>query len=328
LAAAARGAAVCDLFGVFGGEIRDRFFALKRPGMTRAANPLLDDDFLRRIERLALISRKVLAGRMRGERRSRRRGTSVEFADYRDYAQGDDPRFIDWNIAGRLDRLFLKRFLEEEDLHVAILLDTSHSMAFGTPSKLAVAKKIAAALAYIAFCSHERASVLAFDRAVGSVFPLARGRRQIWRLFDFLDGLEAGGPTSIAAAGRRFAATRPGKGLVVVLSDFLDKAGFEEGLKYLAGPAHDVVVCHLLAPEEVDPPLEGDLRLVDIEDADAAEISLTQDVRRAYRRTLEAFRGRLVEECRRRGFASVFMTTDRPFDRLILGLLRSAGVVT
>jgi uncharacterized protein (DUF58 family) len=293
----------------------------------RATNQLLDDEFLRKIEQLSLVSRKVLAGRMRGERRSRRRGTSIEFADYRDYAQGDDPRFIDWNIAGRLDRLFLKLFVEEEDLQVYVLTDASQSMAFGAPPKLQFAKQVAAALAYIALCNMERASVLAFAETLAQTFPLARGKRRIWRLFDFLSGIEAGGPTALAAACRRFATKRPGKGVVAVVSDFLDKSGYEEGLKYLRGPSYDVFICQVLSPEEVDPPLEGDLRLVDVEDADAAEVSLTQDLRKAYRRNLEAFCGGLREFCRKHGFAYLFTTTDRPFDRLVLSYLRAVGVV-
>ncbi len=295
--------------------------------MARVANPLLDDDFLRRIEQLSLVSRKVLAGRMRGERRSRRRGASMDFADYRDYVQGDDLRVVDWNIVGRLDRLFLKLFLAEEDLHVFTLVDASQSMAFGTPPKLETAKRVAAALSYIALCGMERASVFVFGETLTRVFPAVRGKRQVWRLFDFLAGVEAAGPTSLAAAGRRFAQRRPGKGVVVVVSDFLDKAGYEEGLKYLRGPGFDVFVCQVLAREEVDPPLEGDLKLVDVEDADTSEVSLTQDLRKAYRRNLDAFCGGLRDFCRKSGFQYLFTTTDRPFDRLILGYLRTIGVV-
>lgn len=295
--------------------------------MPRLATQLLDDDFLRKIERLSLVSRKVFAGKMRGERRSKKRGVSIEFADYRDYAQGDDPRFIDWNIYGRLDRLFLKLFLEEEDLHVFALVDASQSMALGTPPKIEYAKKVAAALAYIALCNLDRAAVHAFAGDLGKTFPLTRGKRQVWRLFDFLGGIEAEGPTGLAAACRRFAMRRQGKGIVAVVSDFLDKRGYEEALKLLLGRKYDVVVCQVLAPEDVDPPAEGDLKLVDIEDADTAEVSLTQELRKAYRRNLESFCGGLKEFCRKHGFAYLFATTDRPFDRLILNYLRTIGLV-
>jgi uncharacterized protein (DUF58 family) len=200
-------------------------------------------------------------------------------------------------------------------------------MAFGTPPKLDYAKRVAAALAYIALCNLERASVLAFAGDLGARFPLVRGKRHVWRLFDFLAGVEAGGPTGLAAACRRFAMHRPGKGVVIVVSDFLDKAGYEEGLKDLRGPAYDVFVCQILAPDEVEPPIEGDLKLVDVEDADVAEVSLTQDLRRAYRRNLEAFCGGLRDFCRRHGFWYLFTTTDRPFDRLVLNYLRGIGVV-
>ena len=295
--------------------------------MPRAASQLLDDDFLRKVEQLSLVSRKIFAGKMKGERRSKKRGVSIEFADYRDYSQGDDLRFIDWNIYGRLERLFLKLFLEEEDLNVYVLVDASQSMAFGTPPKLEYAKKVAAALAYLALCNLDRAAVHAFAGDLGRTFPLTRGQRQVWRLFDFLGGVEAGGPTGLAAACKHFAMRRQGKGIVAVVSDFLDKAGYEEGLKYLAGQKYDVVVCQVLAPEEVEPPEEGDLKLVDIEDADIAEVSLTQELRAAYRRNLESFCGGLKEVCRKHGFAHLFTTTDRPFDQLILTYLRTVGLV-
>jgi uncharacterized protein (DUF58 family) len=293
----------------------------------RLATQLLDDEFLRTIEQLSLVSRKVFAGKMKGERRSKKRGVSIEFADYRDYSQGDDLRFIDWNIYGRLDRLFLKLFLEEEDLNVFVLLDASQSMAFGTPSKLEYGKRVAAALAYLALCNMDRAAVQAFAGDLAKEFPLTRGRRMLWRLFDFLGGLEAAGPTALAPACRHFSMKRKGKGIVAVVSDFLDKNGYEEGLKFLMGQKYDVVVCQVLAPEEVDPPLEGDLKLVDIEDADVSEVSLTQELRKNYRRNLEALCGGLKEFCRARGFTYLFTTTDKPFDKLILNTLRAVGLV-
>src|ERR671935_168197 len=146
--------------------------------------PLLDPEFLARLEQLELVSRKIFTGRMKGERRSRRKGQSVEFADYRNYVVGDDLRFLDWNLYARLDRLFLRLFMEEEDLHFYILIDNSLSMDFGTPTKLHFAKQVAAALGYIGLVNLDRVVVEAFNDRLVQSMPAARGRRSVWRLMD------------------------------------------------------------------------------------------------------------------------------------------------
>ena len=156
---------------------------------------ILDDGFMAKIERLRLVSRKVIVGRIRGERLTRKRGQSAEFADYRHYAVGDDLRFLDWNLYARLDHLFLKLFLEEEDLHVYILVDTSGSMAYGRLSKLHYARKVAAALAYIGLANYDRVFVAALGEGrLQQIGPL-RGKHQALRLLDFLSGLKAEGTT-------------------------------------------------------------------------------------------------------------------------------------
>src|SRR3712207_5227898 len=155
--------------------------------------PLLEPQFLARLEQLELVSRKIFLGLMKGERRSKRKGQSVEFADYRNYVKGDDLRFLDWNLYARLDRLFLRLFMEEEDLHFYVLLDNSLSMDFGAPTKLHYAKQVAAALGFIGLVNLDRVKVEAFkDRLVQSL-PALRGRRSLWRLLDFLDKLQPAG---------------------------------------------------------------------------------------------------------------------------------------
>src|SRR3954470_12112731 len=166
------------------------------PDPTPAA-PLLDPDFLARLEQLELVSRKIFLGRMKGERRSKRKGQSVEFADYRNYVIGDDLRFLDWNLYARLDKLFLRLFMEEEDLHFYVLLDNSLSMDFGSPSKLHVAKQIAAALGFIGLVNLDRVVVEAFTERLTARLPAVRGRRSLWRLLDFLNRLGPGGPSDL-----------------------------------------------------------------------------------------------------------------------------------
>src|SRR5436853_5103675 len=162
-----------------------------------ATGPLLAPEFLHRLEQLELVSRKIFAGRMKGERLSKRKGQSVEFADYRNYVVGDDLRFLDWNLFARLDRLFIRLFMEEEDLHFYILLDNSLSMDFGSPTKLHYAKQVAAALGFIGLVNLDRVVIEAFNDRLVQSLPPVRGRRSLWRMMDFLTKLEPAGPSDL-----------------------------------------------------------------------------------------------------------------------------------
>src|SRR3954447_1543759 len=224
--------------------------------------PLLDPQFLARLEQLELVSRKIFLGRMKGERRSKRKGQSVEFADYRNYVVGDDLRFLDWNLYARLDRLFIRLFMEEEDLHFYILLDNSLSMDFGTPSKLRYAKQVAAALGFIGLVNMDRVVVEAFNDRLVQSLPPARGRRSLWRLLDFLQKIEPAGPSDLRRALRTFSLKCSGKGIVVLLSDLMDKGGYEDALRYLVARQLNIYVIQVLSQEEIDPEVVGDLRLV------------------------------------------------------------------
>jgi uncharacterized protein (DUF58 family) len=292
-----------------------------------AAAPLLDPQFLAQLEQLELVTRKIFVGRMKGERRSKRKGQSVEFADYRNYVVGDDLRFLDWNLYARLDRLFLRLFMEEEDLHFYLLLDNSLSMDFGTPTKLHYAKQVAAALAFIGLINLDRVKIEAFNDQLVQSLPAQRGRRSLWRLLDFLDKLQPAGPSDLAKALRTFTLKSSGKGIVVVLSDFMDKGGYEEALRYLVARQMDVYVIQILSQEEIDPDITGDLKLVDVEDADAAEVTVTLPLLRRYKENLAAYRASLHEFCTRRGVSCLFTSTDVPFDRLVLTYLRQRGLV-
>jgi len=288
---------------------------------------ILDDAFLTKIEQLRLVSRKVIQGRIRGERLTRKRGQSVEFADYRPYTVGDDLRFLDWNLYARLDRLFLKLFLEEEDLHVYLLVDTSASMGYGQPSKLAYARKVAAALAYIALANYDRVVLGAFgERQLETLGPL-RGKHQVLRALQFLAGLGADGGTVLAPVFKQFAVSHKRRGVVVIISDFLDKAGYEDALRYFMAANQDVFVLHVLAREEVDPALTGDLKLIDLEDADTAEVTVSVPLMKAYRRILEGFIGGLKDYVGRRGMNYLLAPTSVGFDVLILDYLRRRGLV-
>jgi uncharacterized protein (DUF58 family) len=294
---------------------------------TTTATSLLSPDFLAKLEQLELVSRKVFMGRFKGERLSKRKGTSVEFADYKNYVVGDDLRFLDWNLYGRLEKLFIKLFLEEEDLHLHILIDHSVSMDFGTPSKLQYARQVAAALGFVGLVNLDRVAIEAFSEDLDQSIGPLRGRRSLWRMLRFLENLEPGGGGSLKRSLKSFALKSSGHGIAVVISDFMDKEGFEEPLRYLLARPMDVYVIHVLCQEEIEPELMGDLRLIDIEDEDVAEITASPAVIRRYKENLAAYRGALQEFCTRRGMTYVSTSNQQPFDQLVLTYLRQRGLV-
>ncbi|MCA9196574.1 MAG: DUF58 domain-containing protein [Planctomycetales bacterium] len=295
--------------------------------MSDRANPLLSPELLAQLERLELVSRKIFRGRMKGERRSRRKGQSVEFADFRNYVPGDDLRFIDWNLYARLDRLFLKLFMEEEDLHFYALIDASASMDFGEPTKLQYAKQLAAALGFIGLCRADRVRVESLGQSARNPSPVLRGRRSLWRLTESVSQIEPGQNVSLEEGVRNFTLRSSGKGIVVLLTDLLDKSGYETALRYLMAQDFDIYLIHLLAPEETDPEVTGDLKLIDSEDADIAEITVSRPLLDRYKRTLASFVDGAKEYATRRGISYVFAKTDVPVDRLVASYLRSRGLV-
>lgn len=282
---------------------------------------------MHRLDRLEVLSRKIFAGRMKGERRSKRKGESVEFADYRNYVVGDDLRFLDWNIYARLERLLLKLFMEEEDLNVTVLLDTSKSMDWGDPHKGLYVKRVAAALGYIGLVNYDRVSLYAYADGLAAELPGVRGRKMVGQVVDFLQKLPLDGPSHFTAVAKRFAMRHKGKGVVVVLSDFMDKAGYADGLRYLLSRELDLYVIQVLSPQEVDPTLAGDLKLVDVEDEDVAEVTISKPLLDRYKANLTSYCTDLKNYCTRRGIVYLFTSTRVPFDTLVLSYLRQRGLI-
>lgn len=291
------------------------------------STPLLTPAMLAKLERMELVSRKIFRGRMKGERRSRRKGQSVEFADFRNYVHGDDLRFIDWNLYARLDKLFLKLFLEEEDLHFYAVVDASTSMEFGDPTKFFYAKQIAASLGFIGLCRADRVKVETLGAGREQPGPVLRGRSSLWRLIDYLENAEAGANVSLAEGVKNFCTRNSGKGILVLISDLMDKSGYETALRYLLAQQMDVYVIHVLAPEELNPELSGDLRLIDCEDGDIAEITVSRPLMDRYKRTLATFIDGAREYCTRRGMSYVMTATDTPIEQLVSSYLRKRGLV-
>lgn len=291
------------------------------PTTTRGQD-LLSPEFLRQLERLALVSRRAFRGRTHGERKSPRKGMSVEFADYRPYGAGDDLRYVDWNIYGRLDRLYLKLFVDEEDLRLHLLLDGSGSMSFGEPSKLHYAARLAGALGFVGLVNLERVGVAVVRDRMAEGWNPARGRGQLLSLLDFASRLRAGGPTGLNEGLAAYAFRSREAGVAVLISDLLDPAGYERGLKSLLEHRFDVHVIHLLAPEEMNPILAGDLRLTDAETGELRDLTMDNEAMRGYRQRLGEFLGRAEGFCRANEIAYHRVVTDTPVEEMVLRQLK------
>jgi uncharacterized protein (DUF58 family) len=287
---------------------------------------LLEPDFLRKLEQLSIVSKRAFSGQLKGEKRSTKRGTSIEFADYRDYSHGDDLRRIDWNTFARLDRLFLKLFMEEEDLHIYLLLDASRSMDFGSPKKLDYARRVAAALGYVGLSKYDRVGAAVFgERLRGRLAPV-RGRGQSFTLFDFLQKAQPDGETSFARSLKEYALQTRRPGVAVVISDFFN-SDYEEGLKSLLARRFQITLVHVMDDAELRPDLLGDLKLVDSETGEEREISVSPGLLREYQASVDQFCGGLQRFSSRYGMDYIRATTSTPFEDLVLKYLRRTGLV-
>ena len=288
----------------------------------RRLTDLLDPDFMSRLDALDVLSRKILQGKLQGERRSKRRGQSVEFADHRRYVAGDDLRFVDWNIYGRLEQLFLKLFLEEQDLTVHIVADASASMSLGEPSKDLFIKKLSAALGYVSLVNNNRVTISFFADGVTGQLANMRGRNYLHKMAEYLLTADCDGLSHFDSACRQLAAGRIGTGVMIVLSDFLFKEGYDSGLRRLIGRHYDLYVIQVLSAQELSPDLRGDLKLIDIEDADAAEITVSAALSKYYKRNLAAYCNGLKDFCARRGVVYVLANSADSVESLVLNYLR------
>ncbi len=294
---------------------------------------LLPEAIRRRLEPLMLVARKLRVGAIKGDRRSIKRGSSVEFADYRNYVAGDDLRQLDWNIYARLERPYIKLLEDEEDLAVHLILDASASMDFpaeGEPDlrKLLYAKRILAGLAYVSLTSGDRLAIRAVsDRGIESFGP-TRGRAQSVAMLRFVSAIAAAGLTDLDEALAEYALRARRPGLTIVISDMFSRDGaYLDGLNALLGRGHEVAFVHVLAPEEIQPPVTGDLSLIDVETELKQEVSLDGAMLGIYARRLEAWRAEIRDECLRRGAHYFPLATDAPWERLILSDMRRAGLI-
>ena len=293
---------------------------------------LLPESIRRRLEPLMLIAKKVRVGAMKGDRRSIKRGSSIEFADYRNYVPGDDLRQLDWNIYARLERPYIKLLEDEEDLSVHLLLDASASMDFPPNvevdrQKLFYAKRIFAGLAYVSLSSNDRLILTAINDNSRSTFGPVRGRARGMAMLRFIEDVSADGITDLNIMLEDYARRVRRPGFALIVSDMFSPTGYLEGLNALLSRGHEVVFLHVLAPEELTPTLVGDLRLIDVETGTAQEVTVDASMRDIYQQRLAAWRQEIRAECLRRGAHYFPLRTDMPWERVILSDMRRAGLV-
>ena len=287
-----------------------------------------DSDFLRKLEGLALVSRGAFRGSIMGHRRSHVSGSGLEFVDHREYSAADDFRYLDWNLFARQGRLMVKRFEEDQELHVYFMLDCSTSMGVGSPTKFDHARRITAALAYIALADLDRVSVTAFSAGPTDEFPAARGKDCVLRLLRFLDGLSLGtSPTDLARMAAAFTGGTRRRGLVVVVSDWFDRVGFRRVLDLLRHRGHDVHVVQVFDPSEAEPKILGDFELIEVERGTRRQVTINEKALARYRQLFQGFSDQLRRYCISHGMSCTQTSSATSLDVVVLKMMRRAGVV-
>jgi uncharacterized protein (DUF58 family) len=286
---------------------------------------LFDDDFQRRLEMLAIVSRRVFVGRMRAERRSKRKGSGVEFADHRVYVPGDDFRYVDWNVYRRFGRLLVRLYEEEEDLSIYFIVDASSSMAFGGGHKFDQARRLCAALAYVGLANLDRVTLVGVSDEVVARMPTTRGKGRIFKVFTFLRELRADGTTDLGASLKTFVAQHKRRGLAILLSDLYDPAGFERGINVLRYNKFEPYVLHVVDPREAHPELKGDVRVYDCETGDERELTVTPKLLGRVTEAWADYRGQVERFCVAHQVPYLPVEVGVPFDELVLGVFRRGG---
>lgn len=310
---------VLDLFKKAASPLSRRF------STARADEDLFDDEFQRKLDYLAMVSRRVFSGASRAERRTKKTGSGVEFADHRDYAPGDDFRYLDWHAYQRFDRLLIRLYEEEEDLSIYFIVDTSSSMAFGDGEKLRHAKRLTAALAYVGLANLDRIAIVTASDEISGRMQSTRGKARIFRVFRFLREVKAGGQTDLGESMKSFVAQHKRRGLAVLLTDLFDPAGLERGINVLRYAKFEPFVLHLVDPREKRPDLRGDVRVYDCETGDEREVTVTSAVLARYATAFEDYLDEARRFCTSRQVSYFRADVNVPFDELILRVFRRGG---
>lgn len=286
---------------------------------------LFDEDFQRRLETLALVSRRVFSGRLRAERRTKKRGSGIEFADYRDYVPGDDFRYVDWNIYRRFSRLLVRLYEEEEDLSIYFIVDCSSSMGFGDGRKFDQARRLCAALAYVGLANLDRVTIVGVTDQIVGRMPTARGKGRIFTVFHQLRELDATGTTDLRDSVRTFVAQHKRRGLAVLISDLYDPAGFEHGINVLRYNKFEPYVLHIVDQGEATPRLKGDVRVYDCETGEEREVTVTTKLLERMQVAWRDYLEEIERFCTANQVAYFRADVDTPFDELVLRVFRRGG---
>jgi uncharacterized protein (DUF58 family) len=296
---------------------------LGRPRADKA--DLFDDEFQKKLESLAIVSRRVFSGRMRAERRTKKKGSGIEFADHRDYAPGDDFRSVDWNVYQRFSRLLVRLYEEEEDLSIYFIVDCSSSMAFGDGRKFDQARRLCAALAYVGLANLDRVTIVGASDEIVARMPTTRGKGRIFKVFNFLRSLEPGGTTDLQDSLKTFVAQHKRRGLAVLISDLYDPAGFERGINVLRYNKFEPYVLHVVDPADARPGLRGDVRIYDCETGDEREVTVTQKLLERIQQAYSDYLAEIERFCVGRQVPYFLADVDTPFDEQVLRVFRRGG---
>lgn len=292
------------------------------------SDELFDKDFLKKLEYLDLVARRLVFGRQQALRTSVKKGASIEFKDFREYSPGDDPRTIDWSVYARLGELYVKLFRQEEELDLWILLDTSASMDFGEPNKFDHARRLAAALAYIGLANMDSASVVPFAQELGRGREKLRGRSRIFQLLDFLTQLPAQGETDFELATKKFVTRVRKPGLVVIISDFYGLRKAQSAIDQLRFYKHQLYVIQIASPWELDPPIRGEFRLVDTETSEHEDLTVTDSMLRRYKQAFTDFSAQLRSYSMKYSIGYSLADTETAFDDFVVKVLQRGGLTT
>jgi uncharacterized protein (DUF58 family) len=303
----------------------DLFRRDSAPRASKREHQLFDDEFQRKLEMLALVSRRVFAGRLRAERRSKKKGSGLEFADHRDYVPGDDFRSVDWNVYQRFGKLLVRLYEEEEDLSIYLIVDCSTSMGFGGKKKFDQARRLCAALAYVGLANLDRVTIVGVNDGLVSRMPTTRGKGRIFKVFEFLSQLEPRGVTDLGTALKTFVAQHKRRGLAVLFSDLYDPAGFEAGINMLRFNKFEPYVVELVDPAEVRPALKGDVRIYDCETGEERELTVTDSMLDKMQRAALDYRASIERFCAQKQVPYFPADVNTPFDELVLRVFRRGG---
>jgi uncharacterized protein (DUF58 family) len=303
----------------------DRWRKPKKILQSSNDSDLFDEQFQRKLDYLAIVSRRVFAGRMRAERKTKKSGSGIEFVDHREYTEGDDIRSLDWNLYQRFGKLMVRLFEEEEDLAIYFIIDTSSSMGFNGGLKLRQAKRLAAALGYVGLSNLDRVAVTATTDRISSAMQPTRGKQHIFKVFRFLTPLKADGTTNLGTALKAFAARNKRRGLAVLLSDLYDPAGFEHGINALRFSKFEPFVLHIVEEKDAKPELAGDVRLYDCETGEEREVTVTSRLLEKYQESYDDYLKTVERFCARKQVPYFAVDVHAPFDEMVLRVFRRGG---